>query len=190
MTATSTEMQELRKYEVCVIFDASRNVTVHAKNPQEAADLAEDEAHGSQHLCNQCSATLDTGDAIGAHVYEGDKEVLDSTAAGELRVELEAAKARIKELEASQAQRATQTTDSSEVISNEELQQAFSGTNFGTDDFRGLLHVAILKKACHYHCGHTITTIMKDLRLIGTNGQPLKRGIELLRAAYSNQMQG
>ena len=106
MTHTSTEQAEaLREYNVCVIFDASRNVTVMARTPEEAAELAEDEAHGAQHLCCQCSGALDTGDAIGSHVYEGDNEVLDSTTAGELRIELAAAKARIAELEASQAQR-------------------------------------------------------------------------------------
>lgn len=101
---TSTEQPEaLREYDVCVIFDASRNVTVLARTPEEAAELAEDEVHGAQHLCCQCSGQLDTGDAIGSHVYEGDTEVLDSTAAGELRIELAAAKARIAELEASKA---------------------------------------------------------------------------------------
>lgn len=103
-THTSTEQPEaLREYEVCVIFDVSRNVTVLATSPEQAVELAEDGAYGSQNLCNKCSDHLDTGDIAGSHVYEGGKQVLESTAAGELRLELSAAKARIAELEASQA---------------------------------------------------------------------------------------
>lgn len=80
--------------------------------------------------------------------------------------------------------------DTSKVIGPAELEQAFKGTNFGTDDFRSLLNVAILKKAAHYHCGHTITVIMQNMRLIGKNGRLRKRGIELLRAAYDSDMRG
>ena len=93
-----------------------------------------------------------------------------------------------KKLEASQAQRVPLISDSSKVISDEELERAFAGTNFGTKDYRSVLHTAVLKKACGYYCGHTITQIMKDLRLIGAKGSPIKRGIEFLRASYHQQM--
>ena len=55
------------------------------------------------------------------------------------------------------------TPDSSSIVSDEDIVRAFEGTNFGTDNHRELLHVGVLKKACQYHCGHTITTIMRDL---------------------------
>ena len=84
----------------------------------------------------------------------------------------------------------TRHGDSTDVIPEAELAAAFENTNFGTDDLRRLLHTAVLKKAARYHCGHTITCIMRDPRLIGKNGELLKRGIELLRAAYGPQMRG
>lgn len=87
-----------------------------------------------------------------------------------------------------QAQRALLMSDSSQVISEEEVERAFAGTNFGDTDYRGILHTAMLKKACGYHCGHTVTEIMKELRLIGHKGALLKRGIEFLRASYHKQM--
>jgi hypothetical protein len=101
-----------------------------------------------------------------------------------------AAFARAQELEtqAAQAQHALLMSDSSKVISEKELDRAFADTNFGTTDHRGILHTAMLKKACGYHCGHTITEIMKELRLIGHKGALLKRGIEFLRASYHKQM--
>jgi len=92
------------------------------------------------------------------------------------------------EAQAAQAQHALLMSDSSKVISEKELERAFAGTDFGTTDYRGVLHNAILKKACEYHCGHTITEIMKELRLIGHKGALLKRGIEFLRASYHKQM--
>lgn len=101
-----------------------------------------------------------------------------------------AAFARTQELEAqaTQAQRTLLMSDSSKVISEKELERAFASTNFGTTGHREILHTAMLKKACGYHCGHTITEIMKELRLIGHKGALLKRGIEFLRASYHKQM--
>ena len=64
----------------------------------------------------------------------------------------------------------TTTPDTTEVVSEQELQTAFHNTNFGTPHHRHRLHVAVLKKACGYHCGHSITTIMLKLKLIGVSG--------------------
>lgn len=85
---------------------------------------------------------------------------------------------------------AVATPDSSSVVSDEDIARAFEGTNFGTDKHRDLLHVGVLKKACQYHCGHTITTIMRDLGLIRTTGALTKKGVEMLRIAYHKQMIG
>ena len=82
------------------------------------------------------------------------------------------------------------TPDSSSIVSDEDIVRAFEGTNFGTDNHRELLHVGVLKKACQYHCGHTITTIMRDLGLIRTTGALTKKGVEMLRVAYHKQMIG
>lgn len=80
------------------------------------------------------------------------------------------------------------TPNSSEVVSEEDLVAAFKGANFGTSEHRHLLHQAVLKKACGYHCGHTITTIMRELGLIGVNMLPTKKGRNLMRIAFDEQM--
>lgn len=72
------------------------------------------------------------------------------------------------------------------TIPDGELTEAFTGTNFGGADHRALLEASVLKKALGYHCGHTITTIMRDMRLIGKNGNVLRRGQLLLREAYDH----
>lgn len=70
---------------------------------------------------------------------------------------------------------------SEDIVTPRELEVAFLGTNFGGTDHRQLLHASVLKKAVGYHCGHTITRVMQKLRLIGKNGNLLKRGRMLLR---------
>jgi hypothetical protein len=71
-------------------------------------------------------------------------------------------------------------------VSNAELAEAFEGSNFGGRDHRKLLEASVLKQAIGYHCGYTITRIMQRLRLIGKNGEPLKRGRALLREVYGH----
>ena len=75
-------------------------------------------------------------------------------------------------------------TESVDVVSEQELGDAFKNTNFGVTDHRVFLHSSVLKKALGYHCGHTITVIMQELRLIGKNGDVLKRGQVLLRTDH------
>ncbi len=76
----------------------------------------------------------------------------------------------------------------SKIVSNKELAEAFTGTNFGTTRHRELLNVSVLKKLVGYHCGHTITTIMTEMKLIGKTGKPTKRGVLLVREAYNDLM--
>nr|WP_279089135.1 Lar family restriction alleviation protein [Comamonas thiooxydans] len=80
--------------------------------------------------------------------------------------------------------------DTCKVVSDDELAKAFAGTNFGSADHRQELHVAVLKKASGYHCGHTITTIMRELRLIGVHGLPTKKGRRLISLAFHALMVG
>ena len=85
----------------------------------------------------------------------------------------------------------TQTVpDSSAIVSEAELQMVFAGTNFGTTEHRRLLHLAVLKKACGYHCGHTITTIMLALGLISKKEPhlPTRKGRDLMRIAFDKLM--
>jgi hypothetical protein len=76
------------------------------------------------------------------------------------------------------------------IVTDEEITKAFEGTNFGRTDFRQLLNTSVLKKLVGYHCGHTITVIMKELGLIGRTEKPTKKGIELVREAFATQMMG
>ena len=70
------------------------------------------------------------------------------------------------------------------VITDAEIEAAFRNTNFGHTRYRELLHASVFKKLVGYYCGHTITEIMKELKLIGKTGIPTKRGIALVREAY------
>lgn len=72
------------------------------------------------------------------------------------------------------------------IISDNEIEEVFAGTNFGCKNYREILNSSLLKKLCRYHCGHTITTIMQKLGLIGKTGKPTKKGIDQLREAYAD----
>lgn len=74
------------------------------------------------------------------------------------------------------------------VVTDEDIDKAFEGTNFGTKDYRTLLNYSVLKKLVGYHCGWTITCIMKELKLIGKTGKVTKRGILLVREAFGYLM--
>ncbi|WP_182342704.1 hypothetical protein [Comamonas koreensis] len=106
----------------------------------------------------------------------------------QIAISLKLAKAAMLSAAPPPPEREPLTPDSSDVVTDEEMQSAFAGTNFGTKAYRHLLHQALLKKACEYHCGHTITQIMKELGLIGVTGRPLQKGIKMLRIAYREQM--
>ncbi|EOD4130357.1 hypothetical protein ACJQ65_003128 [Yersinia enterocolitica] len=51
-------------------------------------------------------------------------------------------------------------------ITDTVIDDAFDGTNFGRTDFRTILAEVVIKRAAGYHCGHTATTIAKELKLI------------------------
>jgi len=76
------------------------------------------------------------------------------------------------------------------IVTDEEITKAFEGTNFGRSDFRELVNTSVLKKLVGYHCGYTITEIMKELGLIGKTEKPTKKGILLVREAFAAQMLG
>ena len=75
------EVKTQQSYSVTLIYDASRSVDVNAASADEAEAKAND-LIGRPSICHQCSDEIDLGDAIGAMVYLGDKEVLDSTPSG------------------------------------------------------------------------------------------------------------
>jgi hypothetical protein len=73
-------------------------------------------------------------------------------------------------------------------VSDDEIAAAFRNTNFGHTNYRELLNASVLKRLVGYHCGHTITIIMQELKLIGKTEKPTKRGIALVRNAFGHLM--
>lgn len=59
----------------------------------------------------------------------------------------------------------------SDLVSDDQMQASFSGTNFGHTDFRGLLAQGCIKALAGWHQGHTLTVILDELRLISWNRQ-------------------
>ena len=72
---------------------------VEAESPEQAEAMAVD-ALGSPCICHQCAAEVDVADAIGAHVYLGDKLVLDTTYGGDKDQQVAELTARVASLEA------------------------------------------------------------------------------------------
>lgn len=56
-------------------------------------------------------------------------------------------------------------------LTDEDIAEAFEGTNFGRTDYKHLLALSVLKKSLGYHCGHTITTIMVKSGLTKESGK-------------------
>ena len=83
------------KFNVTVLIDAGRNIDVDADTAEQAADKALD-AIGYASVCHQCAKELDVGDALGAVVYDGTDQVLDTTYSGQRVAELEAEIAMLK----------------------------------------------------------------------------------------------
>lgn len=61
-----------------------------------------------------------------------------------------------------------------DIVTDEQMQGVFQGTNFGHTDYRGLLAQGCIKALAGWHQGHTITTILDELRLISWNRQSSK----------------
>ena len=63
-----------------------------------------------------------------------------------------------------------------EEVTDAEIASAFEGTDFGSADHRMLLARSVLKVALKYHCGWTITQIMKRMGLTTEGGKVTDRG--------------
>ena len=66
-------------------------------------------------------------------------------------------------------------------LTDAHIEIAFKNTNFGTTDYRRLLLVGVFKSMVGYSSGHTLTEIMRTLKLVGRNGTVSKRGREFIR---------
>lgn len=73
-------------------------------------------------------------------------------------------------------------------ITDDEIKAVFANTNFGDRDHRKLLEVSVMKRAVGYHCGHTITMIMRRLGLTGKTDNITMKGKRFLQHAYNDLM--
>ena len=73
---------------------------------------------------------------------------------------------------------------SQDIVSDEELQKAFAGTNFGSVDHRTVLEQSVLKALCGHHSGHTATRIMEELGLRTVKGTVTAKGKAFCLAAF------
>lgn len=62
-------------------------------------------------------------------------------------------------------------------LTDEVVNAAFEGTNFGREDFRTILAETVMKRAAGYHSGWTATTICTRLGLLGKRERPTKLGL-------------
>lgn len=79
------------------------------------------------------------------------------------------------------------------MFTQEDIEKAFRNTNFGVDTWQEkheILLRSVLKKAIGYYTGWTIECIMKELKLIGKNNLPTKKGRKFLREHYKHLTEG
>lgn len=62
-------------------------------------------------------------------------------------------------------------------LTDEAVNAAFEGTNFGRTDFRTILAETVMKRAAGYHSGWAATTICTRLWLLGKQERPTKLGM-------------
>lgn len=73
------------------------------------------------------------------------------------------------------------------IISDQEMEKAFEGTNFGENcNHWALLNASVFKKLVGDHCGHTIEQVMKELGLITQKGTVTIKGKKLVAESYHN----
>lgn len=80
----------------------------------------------------------------------------------------------------------------SNLVTDEQMQESFKNTNFGHTDYRGLLAQGCIKALATWHQGHTLTTILQELRLISWNKQTGKikvtaKGRHYIWLAFKNR---
>lgn len=62
-------------------------------------------------------------------------------------------------------------------LTDEVVNKAFEGTNFGRTDFRTILAETVMKRAAGYHSGYTATRICIGLGLLTSKDSPTKLGL-------------
>ena len=72
-------------------------------------------------------------------------------------------------------------------VTDAEIAAAFAGSNFGCADHRKLLEQGVLKRLTGYHCGHTLTMIMRRLGLTTDKDNATKKGKRFCMDAFYEQ---
>lgn len=62
-------------------------------------------------------------------------------------------------------------------LTDEVVNKAFEGTNFGRTDLRTILAETVMKRASGYHSGWTATTICMNLGLLSKSTRATKLGL-------------
>lgn len=74
------------------------------------------------------------------------------------------------------------------IISDERLNEAFAGTNFGRQTPRQVVASSLLKCACKYHSGRTATEICYRLGLTTKRWTLTERGRDYLFCALNESL--
>lgn len=67
-----------------------------------------------------------------------------------------------------------------QALTDEAINQAFTGTNFGRDDMRNILAETVIDAAAGWRCGHTATTICTQLGLLTPKGCASALGLRFI----------
>lgn len=70
----------------------------------------------------------------------------------------------------------------------EEIEWEFRGTNFGRTDHENLVKNGLLKIACGYHNGRTLTCILSNLDLVNDSGKLTDKGRKCLYEWFSTDL--
>ena len=76
------------------------------------------------------------------------------------------------------------TEDVREIITDEEIEKVWGYADFGSISKRDVIANSLLKHACGWSTGHTASSILRELNLIGVNGSLKKRGRYYLFFAF------
>lgn len=73
-----------------------------------------------------------------------------------------------------------------EIVTDAELDRVHGNANFGSLTKRDVLREGLLKRACGYHCGYTMSSILKEHQLVTPKTERLTlKGQKYLYAAFA-----
>lgn len=67
-----------------------------------------------------------------------------------------------------------------QALTDEAINQEFTGTNFGRDDLKNILAETVIDAAAGWRCGHTATTICTHLGLLTPKGSASALGLRFI----------